>query len=87
MGKTVVAAGPHAHEATKGMVTFMVSPLLALQEEQVIEFGIGKARKLTKKKKVTTFQTEFGLSAVAVNSSHGGCKKEVMEVKKPLYKG
>lgn len=38
MGKTVVAAGPHAHEATKGMVTFMVSPLLALQEEQV-SFG------------------------------------------------
>lgn len=34
MGKTVVAAGPHAHEATRGMVTFMVSPLLALQEEQ-----------------------------------------------------
>jgi hypothetical protein len=27
------------------------------------------------------FQTEFGLSATAVNSSHGGCKKEVMEVK------
>ncbi|EDQ97987.1 uncharacterized protein LACBIDRAFT_296810 [Laccaria bicolor S238N-H82] len=34
-GKTFVAAGPHAHEATKGMVTFMVSPLIALQEEQV----------------------------------------------------
>ena len=43
MGKTVVAAGPHAHEATKGMVTFMVSPLLALQEEQVIiKKGIGQ---------------------------------------------
>lgn len=52
MGKTVVAAGPHAHEATKGMVTFMVSPLLALQEEQVsIGMGIGKARGLTKKNK------------------------------------
>jgi superfamily II DNA helicase RecQ len=34
-GKTFVAAGPHAHEATEGMVTFMVSPLIALQEEQV----------------------------------------------------
>jgi len=36
-GKTFVAAGPHAHEGTKGMVTFMVSPLIALQvqEEQV----------------------------------------------------
>lgn len=34
-GKTTVAAGPHALEATKGMVTFMVSPLIALQDEQV----------------------------------------------------
>jgi len=34
-GKTTIAAGPHAHEKTKGMVTFMVSPLIALQEEQV----------------------------------------------------
>jgi superfamily II DNA helicase RecQ len=37
-GKTFVAAGPHAHEATKGMVTFMVSPLIALQEEQVSSY-------------------------------------------------
>jgi len=34
-GKTAVAAGPYAHEKTAGMVTFMVSPLIALQEEQV----------------------------------------------------
>lgn len=34
-GKTAVAAGPHAHPAVKGLVTFMVSPLIALQEEQV----------------------------------------------------
>ena len=34
-GKTFVAAGPHTHEGTKGMVTFVVSPLIALQEEQV----------------------------------------------------
>lgn len=34
-GKTFVAAGPHAHEGTTGMVTFMVSPLIALQDEQV----------------------------------------------------
>ena len=33
--KTAVAAGPHAHEKTAGMVTFMVSPLIALQDEQV----------------------------------------------------
>ena len=34
-GKTTIAAGPHAHKRTNGMVTFMVSPLIALQEEQV----------------------------------------------------
>ena len=35
-GKTTIAAGPHALvDKSKGMVTFMVSPLLALQEEQV----------------------------------------------------
>jgi superfamily II DNA helicase RecQ len=34
-GKTAVAAGPYAHEATEGMVTFLVSPLISLQEEQV----------------------------------------------------
>lgn len=87
MGKTVVAAGPHAHESTKGMVTFMVSPLLALQEEQVsVKVCIGGPRRLTEILKVTTFQTEFGLSATAVNSSHGGCKKEVLEVLGFLFK-
>jgi ATP-dependent helicase YprA (DUF1998 family) len=34
-GKTTIAAGPFAHEATEGMVTFLVSPLISLQEEQV----------------------------------------------------
>lgn len=35
-GKTTIAAGPHALiDKSKGMVTLMVSPLLALQEEQV----------------------------------------------------
>jgi superfamily II DNA helicase RecQ len=45
-GKMAIAAGPHAHEKAKGTVTFMVSPLIALQEEQVSELrdfclGIG----------------------------------------------
>jgi len=34
-GKTAVAAGPHAHEKMEGKVTFMISPLIALQDEQV----------------------------------------------------
>ncbi|KAF8172287.1 P-loop containing nucleoside triphosphate hydrolase protein [Pholiota molesta] len=60
-GKTAVAAGPHAHEKMKGKVTFMISPLIALQDEQV-----------------KTFREEFKLEAVAVNSAHGGCTKEIM---------
>lgn len=40
-GKTFVAAGPHAHERAKGMVTFMVSPLIALQDEQVSKVYTG----------------------------------------------
>ncbi|KAJ3525895.1 hypothetical protein NMY22_g10385 [Coprinellus aureogranulatus] len=38
MGKTLVAAAPHYHAAAEGMVTFMVSPLIALQNEQVETF-------------------------------------------------
>lgn len=34
-GKTFIAAGPHALDTSKGFVTFMVSPLIALQTEQV----------------------------------------------------
>jgi superfamily II DNA helicase RecQ len=34
-GKMAIAAGPHTHPKAKGMVTFMVSPLIVLQEEQV----------------------------------------------------
>ncbi|KAF5313671.1 hypothetical protein D9611_010068 [Ephemerocybe angulata] len=62
LGKTAVAAGPHAHKSSKGKVTIMVSPLIALQEEQVV-----------------TFTEEFNTSAVAINSTHGGLTKEVME--------
>ncbi|KAF6743084.1 ATP-dependent DNA helicase RecQ [Ephemerocybe angulata] len=57
-GKTAVAAGPHAHPAAKGMVTFMVSPLIALQEEQA-----------------STFESEFHLTAKALNSAHEGLNK------------
>ena len=41
-GKTACAAGPHALPEMKGMVTIMVSPLIALQEEQMssVQFTI-----------------------------------------------
>ena len=35
MGKTTLAAAPHAHAGATGKITFMLSPLIALQEEQV----------------------------------------------------
>jgi superfamily II DNA or RNA helicase len=34
-GKTTIAAGPHAHESSAGKVTLMISPLIALHDEQV----------------------------------------------------
>lgn len=35
LGKTGVAAGPHVHPSSKGKVTIMVSPLIALHDEMV----------------------------------------------------
>jgi ATP-dependent helicase YprA (DUF1998 family) len=34
-GKTMIAAGPHAHPSSEGKVTLMISPLIALHDEQV----------------------------------------------------
>ncbi|KAJ7622306.1 P-loop containing nucleoside triphosphate hydrolase protein [Roridomyces roridus] len=62
MGKTTIVAGPHAHPSSAGKVTLLISPLIALHEEQV-----------------ETFRDEFGLKAVAVNSSNGGCTPEVLQ--------
>lgn len=35
LGKTAIVAGPHLHPSSKGKVTLMVSPLIALHDEQV----------------------------------------------------
>lgn len=40
LGKTAIAAGPHAHPSAKGKVTLMVSPLLALHDEMVCPLKI-----------------------------------------------
>ncbi|KZP08016.1 P-loop containing nucleoside triphosphate hydrolase protein [Athelia psychrophila] len=61
-GKTGIVAGPFVHPSSKGKVSIMVSPLLALHEEQV-----------------ETFEKEFKLKAVAVNSRHGGCNQKVLD--------
>jgi len=36
---------------------------------------------LTLLPKVTTFEEEFGLTAAAINGTHGGCSSEVMAVR------
>ncbi|KAJ7035030.1 P-loop containing nucleoside triphosphate hydrolase protein [Mycena alexandri] len=38
MGKTTIAAGPYAHPTSAGKVTLMISPLIALHDEQVETF-------------------------------------------------
>lgn len=62
-GKTAIVAGPHAHPNCAGKVTFVVSPLIALQNKQA-----------------ETFKAEYGLNAIAINSSHGGLTSENMLV-------
>lgn len=62
-GKTAIVAAPHAHPASHGKVTFLVSPLIALQDEQA-----------------ETFREEYNLSAIAINSSHGGLTAQNMAV-------
>ncbi|KAJ6629083.1 P-loop containing nucleoside triphosphate hydrolase protein [Mycena sp. CBHHK59/15] len=55
--KTMIAAGPHTHPSSEGKVTLMISPLIALHDEQ----------------------------AIVVNSSNGGCKREVLQaIQHPL---
>ncbi|KAF9058840.1 P-loop containing nucleoside triphosphate hydrolase protein [Rhodocollybia butyracea] len=61
-GKTAIVAAPHAHPKSKGKVTFLVSPLIALQDEQA-----------------EAFRDEYHLSAIAINSSHGGLTAKNME--------
>ncbi|EAU85201.2 ATP-dependent DNA helicase recQ [Coprinopsis cinerea okayama7 len=39
MGKTVIAIGPHFHPLSRGRLTIMVSPLIALQNEQLESFN------------------------------------------------
>lgn len=80
-GKTAIAAGPHAREKMKGKVIFMISPLIALQDEQVnvtTSTNVHMALSLTNFR--SRFREEFKLEAVAVNSAQEGCTKEIMAV-------
>ena len=78
--KTFVVAGPHAHEKAEGMVTFMVSPLIALHQEQVRGWQERLFSFTDSLTQAQNFQDEFRLTATAINSTHGGCTKEIMAV-------
>jgi hypothetical protein len=81
MGKTTIAAGPHAHPTSTGKVMLMISPLIALHDEQVSCSINGCIQiKSDRNLKVETFRDEFNLKATAVNRSNGGCKIEVLQV-------
>jgi glyoxylase-like metal-dependent hydrolase (beta-lactamase superfamily II) len=78
-GKTMVAAGPHAYKSSKEKVTLMVLPLIALHDEQVNADCLARYMERLMSSKVDTFRDEFKLKAIAVNSSNGGCKPEILQ--------
>jgi hypothetical protein len=83
-GKTGIAAGPHLLPSSKGKVTLFVSPLLSLHDEQVnLHSRFKKCIRYlnSTQPQVTTFKEEFGLTAVAVNSSNGGCSRKLAAVR------
>jgi hypothetical protein len=80
-GKTAIAAGPHAHKSSEGKVTLMISPLIALHDEQVRHCTLQLGAATNEMHQVDTFREEFKLKAIAVNSSNGGCKIEVLKVR------
>jgi len=47
LGKTAIVAGPHMHPSSKGKVTLMVSPLIALHDEQVSIYIMREKQVLT----------------------------------------
>lgn len=87
-GKTFIAAAPHFLPSNqgKGKVTLLVSPLIALHEEQVRPFqsvGVVINGLMDFLIKVVAFEDEFKLTAIAVNSAQGektGCSAEKMKV-------
>ena len=83
MGKTAIAAGPYALPKNEGRVTFMISPLIGLQNEMVGPLSSSRCSIINLTSDIAqaeTFREEYGLSAVAVNSAHSGCTRELMRV-------
>ncbi len=61
----------------------MVSPLVALQDEMVGVHSIVLIPLVIEicLTQVESFKNEYGITAVAINSAHGGCSYQVMRVR------
>lgn len=80
-GKTALAAGPHLWPGNEKKFTLMVCPLLSLEEEMVGYLDDNVCILVNDlASQVQTFNTEFGLKAVALNSSNGACSPLVIKV-------
>jgi hypothetical protein len=79
-GKTAIAAGPYVLTKNQGRVTFMVSPLIGLQNEMVSLLS-PICQDNSYFSKVETFKTDFNLTAIAVNSSRGPCTPDIVKVR------
>lgn len=79
-GKTAIFAGLHLLPDTAGMFSLLISPLIALQNEQVRVLFAPNSLFITKTHQVKTFDTDFGLKAIAINSSQDGCTDDALAV-------
>lgn len=79
-GKTAIAAGPHLWPGNEGKFTIMTCPLLSLEEEMVCALFhcIGWSSRC--EAQVQTFENEYGLKAIALNSKNGGCEPQKIDV-------
>ncbi|EIW74152.1 P-loop containing nucleoside triphosphate hydrolase protein [Coniophora puteana RWD-64-598 SS2] len=73
LGKTFVAAAPFAleHNVNTKRIVLIVSPLISLQEEMICISELTTVQ-------VKTFEYEFNLTAIAVNSTRGGLRRDTL---------
>lgn len=82
-GKTMVAAGPHLWPGNQNKFTIMTCPLLSLEEEMVgfnVCLCIAFLIYLILGLQVQTFETDYGLRAIALNSKNGACEPKKLNV-------
>ncbi len=79
-GKTAIAAGPHLWPGNEDKFTIMVCPLLSLEEEMVNRACTVLSCTLNRAHQVETFDLDYGLRAVTLNSKNGACSPLVLKV-------